>query len=73
MKPADLAKTLLERYKVWTVAIDSVPANVHGVRVTPQTAGLDAQTIALSTSPTCVIPTASPIRGLTYSNVRSPS
>ncbi len=36
MKPADLAKTLLERYKVWTVAIDSVPANVHGVRVTPQ-------------------------------------
>ena len=23
MKPADLAKTLLDRYKVWTVAIDS--------------------------------------------------
>ena len=34
MKPADLAKTLLEKYKVWTVAIDS--AGVHGVRVTPQ-------------------------------------
>jgi selenocysteine lyase/cysteine desulfurase len=34
MKPADLAKTLLERYKVWTVAIDT--ANVRGVRVTPQ-------------------------------------
>jgi selenocysteine lyase/cysteine desulfurase len=34
MKPGDLAKTLLERYKVWTVAIDT--ANVHGVRVTPQ-------------------------------------
>ena len=34
MKPADLAKTLFERYKVWTVAIDT--ANVHGVRVTPQ-------------------------------------
>jgi selenocysteine lyase/cysteine desulfurase len=34
MKPADLAKALLERYKVWTVAIDT--ANVHGVRVTPQ-------------------------------------
>ena len=33
MKPADLAKTLLEKYKVWTVAIDT--ANVHGVRVTP--------------------------------------
>ena len=34
MTPADLAKTLLERYKVFTVAIDT--ANVHGVRVTPQ-------------------------------------
>ena len=34
MKPSDLAKTLLDRYKVWTVAIDG--ANVHGVRVTPQ-------------------------------------
>ena len=34
VKPADLAKTLFERYKVWTVAIDT--ANVHGVRVTPQ-------------------------------------
>jgi selenocysteine lyase/cysteine desulfurase len=33
-KPADLAKTLFDRYKVWTVAIDT--ANVHGVRVTPQ-------------------------------------
>jgi selenocysteine lyase/cysteine desulfurase len=34
MPPADLAKTLFERYKVFTVAIDT--ANVHGVRVTPQ-------------------------------------
>ncbi len=34
MAPAVLAKTLLEKYKVWTVAIDT--ANVHGVRVTPQ-------------------------------------
>ena len=34
MTPADLAKTLFERYKVFTVAIDT--ANVHGVRVTPQ-------------------------------------
>src|SRR5678815_796083 len=34
MTPADLAKTCLERYKVFTVAIDT--ANVHGVRVTPQ-------------------------------------
>ena len=33
MKPADLAKTLLEKYKVWTVAIDS--ANVQGCRITP--------------------------------------
>jgi selenocysteine lyase/cysteine desulfurase len=36
MKPADLAKTLFERYKVWTVAIDNANANVHGVRITPQ-------------------------------------
>ena len=36
MKPADLAKTLLERHKVWTVAIDNNNANVHGVRITPQ-------------------------------------
>ena len=34
MTPADLAKTLFERYKVFTVAIDT--ANVRGVRVTPQ-------------------------------------
>ncbi|NUO00281.1 MAG: aminotransferase class V-fold PLP-dependent enzyme [Saprospiraceae bacterium] len=33
MKPAVLAKTLLEKYKIWTVAIDY--ANVHGVRITP--------------------------------------
>ena len=34
MKPGDLAKTLFDRYNVWTVAIDGV--GVHGVRVTPQ-------------------------------------
>ena len=34
MKPGDLAKILLDRYKVWTLAIDG--AGVHGVRVTPQ-------------------------------------
>lgn len=33
MKPAALAKILLEKYKIWTVAIDY--ANVHGVRITP--------------------------------------
>ncbi|TAG39981.1 MAG: aminotransferase class V-fold PLP-dependent enzyme [Cytophagia bacterium] len=33
MTPANLAKTLLEKYKIWTVAIDY--ANVQGVRVTP--------------------------------------
>ena len=33
MKPADLAKTLLEKYKIWTVAIDG--AKVHGCRITP--------------------------------------
>lgn len=33
VKPGDLSKILLEKYKIWTVAIDT--ANVHGVRVTP--------------------------------------
>lgn len=33
MKPGDLAKTLLEKYKIWTVAIDG--ASVHGCRITP--------------------------------------
>lgn len=33
MKPHDLAKTLMEKYKIWTVAIDG--ANVHGCRITP--------------------------------------
>lgn len=33
VKPAALAKTLLEKHKIWTVAIDY--ANVHGVRITP--------------------------------------
>ncbi|MCX8473428.1 MAG: aminotransferase class V-fold PLP-dependent enzyme [Sediminibacterium sp.] len=34
LKPKDLAQILFEKYKVYTVAIDSF--NVHGVRVTPQ-------------------------------------
>jgi selenocysteine lyase/cysteine desulfurase len=34
IKPADLARILLEKYKVYTVAIDG--AGVQGVRVTPQ-------------------------------------
>jgi len=49
MKPADLAKVLLEKYKVFTVAIDG--NSVHGVRVTPQvytsTAELDTFVAAL--------------------------
>ena len=34
VRPADLAKTLLDKYRIFTVAIDG--AGVHGVRVTPQ-------------------------------------
>ena len=49
MKPADLAKTLLDKYRIFTVAIDG--ALVHGVRVTPQvytsTAELDKFVSAL--------------------------
>lgn len=33
MKPHDLAKTLMDKYKIWTVAIDG--ANVHGCRICP--------------------------------------
>jgi selenocysteine lyase/cysteine desulfurase len=49
IKPADLARTLLEKHRVYTVAIDG--AGVHGVRVTPQvytsTTELDAFVAAL--------------------------
>jgi selenocysteine lyase/cysteine desulfurase len=49
MTPGDLARVLLEKYKVYTVAIDG--AGVHGVRVTPQvytsTAELDTFVHAL--------------------------
>jgi selenocysteine lyase/cysteine desulfurase len=49
IKPADLARILLEKYRVYTVAIDG--AGVRGVRVTPQvytsTAELDVFARAL--------------------------
>jgi selenocysteine lyase/cysteine desulfurase len=49
LQPAELAKTLFERYRIFTVPIDY--AEVHGVRITPQlftTAGeLDALVRAL--------------------------
>ncbi len=50
VEPAALARALLERYRVWTVAIDA--AGVRGVRVTPQlfttTAELDVLVRALT-------------------------
>jgi selenocysteine lyase/cysteine desulfurase len=49
LEPAALARSLLERYRVWTVAIDA--AGVRGARVTPQlfttTAELDTLVRAL--------------------------
>lgn len=33
IKPRDLARTLLDKYRIWTVAIDT--AGVHGCRITP--------------------------------------
>ena len=33
--PAELAKTLLDKYKIWTNAVDNAAAGVQGVRVTP--------------------------------------
>ena len=51
--PDDLAKRLLTSHKIWTNAVDSDPAGVHGVRVTPnvftQPADLDALVTALKT------------------------
>jgi len=47
--PAELMRTLFERYHIWTVAIDG--AGVHGVRITPHvftsTADVDALVRAL--------------------------
>jgi selenocysteine lyase/cysteine desulfurase len=49
IKPGDLAKTLLDKYKIYTVAIDG--AGVHGCRITPNlytsTDDLDALVKAL--------------------------
>lgn len=51
LTPAELARTLLDRFRIWTVAIDG--AGVRGVRVTPQlyttTAELDQLVRALTT------------------------
>jgi selenocysteine lyase/cysteine desulfurase len=33
--PAEMAKTLLDKYKIWTVAIDNPKVNVIGCRITP--------------------------------------
>jgi selenocysteine lyase/cysteine desulfurase len=50
MKPADMAKTLLDKYKIWTVAIDG--QGVQGCRITPNvyttTAELDMFVKALT-------------------------
>jgi selenocysteine lyase/cysteine desulfurase len=35
VKPADLATTLLDKYKIFTAGVDNAAAGVHGVRVTP--------------------------------------
>lgn len=50
MKPADMAKRLLDKYKIYTVAIDN--AGVHGCRITPNvfttTAELDELVAAIA-------------------------
>ena len=51
ISPAELSKTLMEEFKIWTFAINS--ANVYGVRITPHlytsTEDLDALVKALKT------------------------
>ncbi len=50
--PKELAKQLLDRHRIFTVAIDSADAGVHGVRVTPHlyttTEELDAFVAAIT-------------------------
>jgi selenocysteine lyase/cysteine desulfurase len=43
MQPADLAKQLLDKYKIYTVAIDSPQANVQGCRITPNVYTLSSE------------------------------
>jgi selenocysteine lyase/cysteine desulfurase len=33
--PADLSKTLLDKYRIWTTSVDNDAAGVHGARITP--------------------------------------
>lgn len=51
LAPAELAKILLEKFKIWTVAIDAPQTTVRGVRITPNvyttTAELDVLVSAL--------------------------
>jgi len=51
MKPKELAETLLDEFKIFTVAIDG--ANVHGCRITPNvyttTEELDKFVVAIKT------------------------
>lgn len=35
IKATDLAKTLLDKYGVWTVGVENDAAGVHGCRITP--------------------------------------
>jgi len=46
-----MANTLMEKYRIWTVAIDNANANVQGCRITPSvyntTEELDALVKAL--------------------------
>ena len=52
IKPSDLANILLTKYKIYTVAIERVEANVYGCRITPNlyttTKELDQLVTALS-------------------------
>jgi len=48
--PADLAKQLLDQYKIYTVAIDSPVANVQGCRITPNVYTLTSELDTLVTA-----------------------
>jgi selenocysteine lyase/cysteine desulfurase len=43
VKAADLTQTLLDKYRIWTNAVDNDAAGVHGVRVTPNVFTMPAE------------------------------
>jgi selenocysteine lyase/cysteine desulfurase len=50
VKAPDLAQVLLEKYRIWTNAVDNDAAGIHGVRVTPNVFTMPAELDTLVTA-----------------------